>query len=81
LEIKEKKAFLNVKVVPNSSKTEVVWIMENWALKIKVKWIPENWKANEEIIKFLSKELELDKNKIKIIKWWSSKSKLLKIDF
>jgi hypothetical protein len=24
LEIKEKKAFLNVKVVPNSSKTEVV---------------------------------------------------------
>jgi uncharacterized protein YggU (UPF0235/DUF167 family) len=81
LEIKEKKAFLSIKVIPNSSKTEVVWVMENWTLKIKVKQIPENWKANEEIIKFLSKELKLEKNKIKIIKWWSSKSKLLKIDF
>jgi uncharacterized protein YggU (UPF0235/DUF167 family) len=81
LEIKEKTAFLSIKVIPNNPKTEIIWIMEDWTLKIKAKWIPENWKVNKEIIKFFSKELGISRDKIKIIKWWTSRNKLLRIDF
>ena len=42
LDKKETHSFLNIKVIPNSSKTEVVWVMDNWVLKIKSRWISEN---------------------------------------
>ena len=79
--INENKWFLKIKVIPNSPKTEFVWLMDDWTLKMKSKWIPENWKVNLEIIKFLSKELKISKDNIKIISWWTSRIKLIKIDF
>ncbi len=81
LDKKETHSFLNIKVIPNSSKTEVVWVMDNWVLKIKSRWIPENWKVNLEIIDFISKELKINKKNIKIISWETSRNKLIKIDF
>lgn len=70
---------LKIKVVPNSDKTEVVWEMGDWTLKVKSRWIPEKWKVNEEIIKFFSKTLKIEKSKIKIISGETSRQKLLKI--
>lgn len=74
------KWILSLKVTPNSSKTEIVWEMEDWTLKLKARWVPEKWKVNEEIIKFLSKTLEIDKSKIKIISGETSRQKLFKIE-
>lgn len=71
---------LSLKVTPNSHKTEIVWEMEDWILKLKARWVPEKWKVNEEIIKFLSKTLEIEKNKIKIISGETSRQKLFKIE-
>lgn len=71
---------LSLKVTPNSSKTEIVWEMEDWTLKLKARWVPEKWKVNEEIIKFLSKTLEIEKSKIKIISGETSRQKLFKIE-
>ena len=54
---------LNIKVVPNSSKTmimgvEAAGIIEEPFLKIKISSPANENKANEELIKFLSKELK-----------------------
>lgn len=78
---KENIWFLNIKVIPNSSKTEIVWLMENWVLKVKSKWVPENWNVNNEIISFISKELKINKKFIQIISWKTSRNKLIRIDF
>lgn len=71
---------LSLKVTPNSPKTEIVWEMKYWTLKLKARWVPEKWKVNEEIIKFLSKTLEIEKSKIKIISGETSRQKLFKIE-
>lgn len=71
---------LTLKVTPNSPKTEIVWEMEDWTLKLKARWVPEKWKVNEEILKFLSKTLEIEKSKIKIISGETSRQKLFKIE-
>ena len=69
-----------IKVVPNSQKTEIVWEMEDWTIKIKSRWIPEKWKVNKEIINFLSKELKIEKSKISIISGETSRLKVIKIN-
>ncbi|MDD2907084.1 MAG: DUF167 domain-containing protein [Candidatus Gracilibacteria bacterium] len=79
--INENKGFLKIKVLPNSPKTEFVGLMDDGTLKMKSKGIPENGKVNLEIIKFLSKELKISKDNIKIISGGTSRIKLIKIDF
>lgn len=71
---------LKVKVITNAQKTEIIWELEDWTIKLKVKAIPEKWKANSEIIEYFSKILNLNKSKIKIISGKTSKIKLLKIE-
>lgn len=71
---------LKIKVIPNSWKNEILWEWEDGFLKIKVKWVPENWKVNNELIKFLAKNLKIEKSKIKIISGKKERKKLLKVD-
>jgi len=71
---------LSLKVTANSNKTEFFWVLWNGTLKLRLKSIPEKWKANIELINFISKELWINKNLIKIISWLSSQNKLVKID-
>lgn len=75
------KNFIEIKVVPNSAKTEYISIMDNNVLKIAAKWVPEKWKVNDEIIKYIAKELWVSKNNITIISWGTSRNKLVRIDF
>lgn len=81
IKLKTGKNFLKLKIIPNSSKTEIVEIMENGVLKIRVKAIPEKWKANAEIIKFFSKNLRINKQKIDITSGKTTSLKTIKIDF
>ncbi len=73
------KTFFDIKVIPNSPKTEFVEKMENWVLKIRWKWVPEKGKVNSEIIKYFSKELKIDKKNIEITSWKTSSLKKIKI--
>ena len=72
--------FLELKVVPNASKTELSWLMWNWILKIRLMSIPEKWKANIELINFISKNLWISKRSVEVVSWLTSKNKLVKID-
>ena len=53
------------KIVPNSSKTAIAGILDGM-LKVKIAAVAEKGKANQQLIKFLSKILEVKNNSIKI---------------
>ncbi len=68
----------DVKVVPRSSKSEIVGELGG-ALKIKLKSPPVDGAANAELIKVLSKTFGISKNEIEIIGGQTSKDKKIKI--
>jgi uncharacterized protein len=50
-----------VKVIPRSSKTEIVGTMADGTLKIKIAAPPEKGKANAELIRFLASHYGVDR--------------------
>lgn len=48
-------------------------------IKIRIKAVPEKGKANEELIRFLSKRLDIPKQNISIISGKTEQLKLVKI--
>jgi hypothetical protein len=77
------KNYLRIKVIPKSPKNEITEIMKDQTgeetIKIRIKAPPEKGKANAELIKFLSKELEIPKENISIISGKTDHLKLIKI--
>jgi len=77
------KNYLRIKVIPNSSNNEIKEIMTDDSgeetIKIKIKAAPEKGKANIELIKFLSKELDIKRSNISIISGKTDRIKLIKI--
>ncbi|MFH1238402.1 MAG: DUF167 domain-containing protein [archaeon] len=67
---------LNIKVQPNSGRQEIKQISEN-EYKIFLKKSPEDNKANEELIKLLSKKFN---SKVNIIKGRTSKRKVIELN-
>jgi len=72
-------AYLAVKVIPGSPKTEFRELMTDGTYKIAVAAAPEKGKANLELIKFLAKELGVLKNRLIIINGAGERLKLIKI--
>jgi uncharacterized protein (TIGR00251 family) len=71
-------ARLKVKVVPGSSRDEIVgWLGD--ALKIKVTAPPEKEKANEAVIEILADRLGVSTDEIKVVSVCSSPSKAIAI--
>ena len=69
---------LEVKVIPNSKEEKIY--QENGIYKIKLKKPAVEGKANSELIKFLSEEFTIKKNKIKIIKGEKNRNKIIEIN-
>ena len=71
---------VKVKIVPNSSKNDIV--LENEFIKVKVTAQPIENKANKALIEFFSKKFKIPKTSIEILKGDTSKEKtlLFKID-
>ena len=67
---------LNIKVQPNSKKQEIQSSIDGKIAKVFLKKPAKNNKANEELVKFLSKYF---KTKVKIIKGFTSKRKLIEV--
>lgn len=68
---------LQVHIIPNSSKNEIIgWDDEKKELKLRINAPPEKNKANKELIKFLKKEL---KCQVEIIKGLKSRNKIILI--
>lgn len=70
--------FFEFKIVPNSKNTKFVGFYGD-KFKLKISSPPENNKANNEIIDYLSKNLEINKKNISIISWEHSTLKMIKI--
>lgn len=65
----------NIRIIPNSSKNDI--ISEGDILKIKITAQPIENKANKALISFLSKICKIPKSSIEIIKGETSKDKTL----
>jgi len=74
---------LHVKVTPNSALTKIsgkfIDEKNQEYLKINLAAVPEDDKANDELIKFLSKLLKISKSKIAIQRGGNSRIKVIKI--
>ncbi len=71
---------INIKVIPNSSKTiisgtEILPLTDEMFLKIKISSPATENKANEELIKFLSKIFKIPKSSMEVVKGLKSKEK------
>ena len=80
INIKEEKDGISIKisVIPNSSKTFVVGILDG-VIKIKLNSPPIEGRANKEVIEFLSKLLGIPKTSISILRGDKNKLKTLQI--
>jgi len=68
---------IRVKIVPNSSKNDLV--LEDEFIKVKVTAQPIENKANKALIEFLSKKFKVPKTSIEIVKGETSKEKTILI--
>jgi uncharacterized protein len=68
-----------VKVVPKSSRTELVGYLPDGTWKVKVAAAPEKGKANQALVEFLADTLGIKKNAIKITSGQTSPVKTLEI--
>jgi len=64
---------LQIKVIPNASKTELIKTEAGY--KARIQCPPVDGKANDALIVLLSKELGVAKNSIEIIKGKTSRNK------
>jgi len=67
-----------VRVIPRSSKTEIIGIQDS-ALKIKIMAPPVEGKANNEVIRLLADKLGVRKNQVAITAGHKSKSKTVAV--
>ena len=66
---------VNIKIVPNSSKNDIV--LEDEFVKVKITAQPIEGKANKALIEFLSKKFKVPKTSIEIVKGETNKEKTL----
>jgi hypothetical protein len=68
-----------VKVVPGASKTSLAGL-EGDFLKIRLSAAPVDGKANEALVEFLARKLNLKKSSVAIRAGWSSRKKIVQVD-
>lgn len=66
---------VNLKIVPNSSKNDIV--LEDEFIKVKITAQPIEGKANKALVEFLSKKFKIPKTSIEIVKGDTNKEKTL----
>ena len=71
---------ISIKVVTGKPKSRIIDQMIDGTYRIELKAIPVEGKANEELIRFLSKLLGISKSKIYITSGVRSKNKLVNVD-
>jgi uncharacterized protein (TIGR00251 family) len=66
---------LTVKVIPKSSRNEIVGVLEDGSLKLKITAAPEKGKANAAICAFLADEFGIPKRNVEIVRGETSSLK------
>jgi uncharacterized protein len=68
-----------VKVIPRSSKSEIVGEMDDGTLKVKIAAPPEKGQANEELCAFLARHYGVPKSTVSVVSGHSTARKLVRI--
>lgn len=80
LKLKQKgEVYFNVKVRPNANVSQVKEVTDEGVVRLDLKAKPVQGRANEELIRFLAKELAIPKESIRILAGKSGREKLIKI--
>jgi uncharacterized protein (TIGR00251 family) len=80
LKLKEKsEAYFDIRVRPNANISQIIGEMTDGTVKIDLAAKPVKGEANQELIKFLAKELAVSAPSIKILAGKTGKNKLVKI--
>jgi len=69
---------LKIKSRPNSAQTKIVSKLDDETIKIDISAERDKGKANQELIRFLAKNLNIKKENIKIISGKTTQKKLIK---
>jgi uncharacterized protein (TIGR00251 family) len=75
----KKGAALAVRVTPRASKNEIVDILSDGTVKVHLTAPPVEGKANEALLKFLAKVLEIPVRQLEIIAGANGRDKLISI--
>ena len=82
-ELREGALLLHIRLTPKASRNAISGIINmpngQEMLKIAVNALPEDGKANTELIRFLSKTLDIPKNRITLVSGTTSREKLVQI--
>jgi len=70
---------IKIRVLPRSSRNEVVGEMADGTLKVKLTAPPVEGKANEALVKLLAEHFSVPKGKIKITSGSTSKNKTIEV--
>lgn len=71
---------ISVRLQPKASCDEVVGVTDDGNLKIRLTSPPVDGKANEALLKFLSKKLKVPKSKLEITKGLKSRNKVVMVN-
>ncbi|MPM28509.1 hypothetical protein SDC9_75035 [bioreactor metagenome] len=72
-------AAITVRVTPRSSRNEVSEILADGTVKIRLTAAPVDGKANENLIEYLAKVLDINKSSIEIVAGMTGREKLVTI--
>jgi len=70
---------INIRVLPRSSRNEIVGEMTDGTLKVKLTAPPVDGEANKKLIELLTKHFNIPKSKIKIVRGLTSKNKVVEL--
>jgi len=71
---------LRVKVIPKSSRTELVGVLADGTWKVKVAAAPEKGKANRALCEFIAEKLGVAKTRVRVIAGETSQLKRIRVD-
>ncbi len=72
-------AAITVRVTPRSSRNEVSEILADGTVKIRLTAAPVDGKANENLVEYLAKVLDINKSSIEIVAGMTGREKLVTI--
>lgn len=70
---------IKIRVLPRSSKNEIMGEMADGTLKVKLTAAPVDGAANEALIKLLADHFDCARSKIKFVRGQTNKNKLIEI--
>ena len=71
---------LRVKIIPKSSRSEIVGELPDGTLRIKIAAVPEKGKANAALCAFLANHYGVSKSSVEVVSGHTSSLKTIRVD-